>query len=96
MENHKAPNRLTYSELLSKDGPLAQGGAVPTTIAELVLTFVNAKLCAFTDDNDGVWASLAKSPLTRGQSWDFIADDVGAQSYHRRQGPVEKSHMQQF
>lgn len=86
-------NRLTYSELLSKDGPLAQGGAVPAAIAELVLALVDAQLGAFADDNDGIRASLAKSPLTWGQSWDFIADDVSTQSYHRGQGPAKRRHI---
>lgn len=80
----KFPNRLTYSQLLSKHCPLAQGRAVPPTVSELVLTLIDAQLGALADDDDGVWATLAEGSLTGGQSWDLVADDVCTQSYHRR------------
>lgn len=81
------PERLTCSQLLSKDGPLAQGWAVPAAVAELVLTLVDAQLGTFADDDDGIGAALAEGSLPRGQSGDFVADDVSTQSYHRGECP---------
>lgn len=83
-------NGLTYSQLLSKDRPLAQGRAVPAAVAELVLTFVDAELGAFADDDDGVGATLTEGPLTGGQSWYLVADDVCAQRHHRGQRPKRR------
>lgn len=71
-------NRLTYSQLLSKDGSLAQRRAVPAAVAELVLTLVDAELGAFANDNDGIGATLTEGSLTGGQSGDLVADDIGS------------------
>lgn len=80
-------NRLTYSQLLSENRPLAQGWAVPAAVAELILTLVDAQLGAFADDDDGIGASLTEGSLTRGQSRDLVADDVCTESNHRGECP---------
>lgn len=72
---------------MSKDCPLAQGGAVPAAIAELVLTLADAQLGTFADDDDGIGATLAEGSLMRGQSGNFVADDVSTQSYHSGERP---------
>lgn len=80
--------RLTYSQLLSEDSPLPQGGAIPPAVAKLVLTLIDAQLGALPHHDDGIRAALADGPLTRGQPRDLVADDVSAQSYHRGQRPM--------
>lgn len=81
--------RLTYSQLLAEDRPLSQRRAVPAAVPELVLTLIDAHLSAFAHNNDGVRATLTDSPLARRQPGNLVADDVGAQSHHRGQGPAE-------
>lgn len=81
--------RLTYSQLLTEDCPFSQRRTVPTSISKLVLTLIDAHLGAFTHNNDGVWATLADGPLARCQPRNLVADDVGTQSHHRRQGPAK-------
>lgn len=83
--------RLTYSQLLTEDCPLPQRRTVPASVSELVLTLVDAHLGAFTHNNDGVRAALADGPLAWCQPGDLVADDVGTQSHHRRQGPAKKA-----
>lgn len=70
---------------MSEHRPLAQGRAVPAAVPELVLALIDAELGALADDDDGVGATLAEGSLPGGQSRDLVADDVGPQSYHRRQ-----------
>lgn len=73
---------LTHSELLAEDGPLTEGRAVPSAIAELVLTLIDTHLSTLTDNNDGVRAALTDGALSGGQSGDFVADNIGTQSHH--------------
>lgn len=72
---------------MSKDGPLAQGRAVPPAVAELILTLIDAQLGALANDDDGVGATLAEGSLPGGQSRDLVADDVRAEGYHRGERP---------
>lgn len=91
-KNHTS-NRLTYSQLLSEDRLLSQSRAVPPAVPELVLALVETQLGTFANGDDGVGATLTKGPLTGRQSWYLVADDVGAQSHHRGQRPVDKIKM---
>lgn len=72
----------THFQLFSEDGPLAEGRTVPASVPELKLALVDAHLCSFSYNDDGVWSTLADDPLSWCESWDFVADDAGSQSDH--------------
>lgn len=82
---------LTYSQLLPKDRPLAEGRAVPASVAKLILALVDAQLSALPDDDDGIRAALTDGTLSGGQTGDLVADDVRTQSHDGRQSPLEKT-----
>lgn len=82
---------LTYSQLLPKDRPLAEGRAVPASVAKLILALVDAQLSALPDDDDGIRAALTDGTLSGGQTGDLVADDVRTQSHNGRQSPLEKT-----
>lgn len=75
---HHIRGTLTYSKLLSKDCFLSQCRAIPPPIPKLVLALIDSHLCPFPDHNDGIRAALADRSLSRGQAWDFVADDISS------------------
>lgn len=72
----------THFELFSEDGSLAEGRTVPAAVPELKLALIDAHLHSFSYDYNGIRATLADDPLSRCESWDFVADDARSQRYH--------------
>lgn len=76
LEKEKGFNRQqhTHFQLFSEDRPLPQCRTVPAPVFELKLTLVDAHLGPLSDDDNGIGATLADNPLSRGQTGDLVTD----------------------
>lgn len=64
------------------------GAAVPAMVAELVLTLGQTQFGSGADGHHGVRMRLAQVALLLRQARNAAANQVRAQSHHRRNGPT--------
>lgn len=83
---------LTYLHHPSKHGGVIYGAAIPSPLPELVLAFLDARLCPLANVNHMILVQLAQLPLPLRQAVQLAAERLGANNIHLR--PLNWVHCQ--